>query len=810
MSIRTKFVLIISIVIIVGFGFSLILNDISISKNTRILTEEKLKEKCLSYIKNFNEITDMQVANGKALARFGESYYQMIKAANKNFNMPIEKYMYSQIKDNDKVYGGGIWFEKGLISGYDFYAIYTYRDKTNIVVDTQTYMNYDYTQDDWYQMAVPKNWDRNSKRDLDFYVSAPYFYPENFYDDPLKNIPDIIRAFQKLNTPIKGEQNKFELDIDHFLNMLYITVDVIMYSDNRIIGLSSSDLTLGFIPSLVSDFKITKNSEIFFIDPKTKRHIYNKDKDIIFRPFIKDDSILMTGTFLNEKNELVSKKEEFEEKAIIPWIDKVDFNIENDKINILQNIKINGKLNTIYYGKTNFGFIFGFIVPNDEAYRTMNMVKLTFRISFIIVFIIIFIVLSILVTTIIKPLSHASKSLLMISEGEGDLTQRLLVKTNDEVGVLSESFNKFLEKLNNLILKIKNTVSLTRKNTDSLASNAEEISSAIHEINSTTNFLAGKFENLANEMQKSRLAMNQLNEFNSNVVKLIDSQSAATTESFAAIEQLLTSIQNISNMAEEKKKLSNDLISQAEQGKENMKNTLEGIQSIARSAKIIVDLIKVINDIADKTNLLAMNAAIEAAHAGDSGKGFAVVADEIRKLSDMTSKNAKDVSGSLQQIINDIKNTEIVTNKTNDSINQIMKGISEITNAMTEILSAMQESSLASKHINEALSNLLQISERVRTSSIEMSKNLGDIDNMFTKVSDLSQENLIGLKEINESIREISESFANLTKLSSLNMISINEVASDISKFKVKEDSSTNEIKEVEDKGVDLLKQNAD
>ncbi len=759
MSIKTKFILIILIILIIGFSAALIINESTITSNTKQLTQEKLKEMCNTYIEKFDTYTDIQQSTGKSIATAGENIYKIYSKNKTSVDQELQDVLLSNIKDNPTVSGGGIWFEQNLINGYEYFAPYAYwwpveNEETGEIelkafLDLETYMNSNYTIEEWYTTTIPKDWDRTQKPENEVTISDPYLYllPDQTFDD-----------------------------VEDVLATTYITVNTVMMPDNKIVGLASSDITLQFIPSLVKDFFITENSEIFFIDPSTKRHLYNKKKELIFRPYTKKFSPIYEG-------------EKLVEEAITPWIDQLNLDISNNEIGIVENLKINNETNTLYYGKTDYGYIFGFIVPDKEAYKSLFALRNRFRLTMIIVAIIVIFILYFLISGIVKPIETASAKLHQISEGSGDLTSQLTVKSKDEIGILAKSFNNFTNKLSEIILKIKKSVSNTNRNSDELAANSEEISSAIQEVNATTTSLTSKVDSLNEQMKNSKDAMSNLKDYNKKVLSLIESQSNASSESFSAIEQLLASIQNITNIANQKKELSDSLIKQANEGNENMQQTLNSIKSISNSAKVINDMIKVINDVAEKTNLLAMNAAIEAAHAGEAGAGFAVVADEIRKLADTTATNAKNISNSLEKIIEDINHSEDITYKTNASINSVIEGIGELANAMTEMVTAMNESAEASNHINSTLKNLLKISESVKSSSSDMTLNLDSIDTSLDSISDLSEENVIGLKEISTSMQEISLAINNLAKLSSDNSNNMNELTSEIDQFKTDNNS---------------------
>ena len=141
---------------------------------------------------------------------------------------------------------------------------------------------------------------------------------------------------------------------------------------------------------------------------------------------------------------------------------------------------------------------------------------------------------------------------------------------------------------------------------------------------------------------------------------------------------------------------------------------MRSIKDINANADMIQELIQVINNVADQTNILAMNAAIEAAHAGEAGKGFAVVADEIRKLAETTGENARNISSNLNEIIANIKGTASLTEETGRSITEMTGGIEDVADSMKEMTGGLKEITTGTAEVTEALDMMISITEEVR------------------------------------------------------------------------------------------------
>jgi len=366
----------------------------------------------------------------------------------------------------------------------------------------------------------------------------------------------------------------------------------------------------------------------------------------------------------------------------------------------------------------------------------------------------------------------------------GDLTVEAVVKSRDEIGKLSVFFNDFLSSLKSMVGNIKGVTERTRQISLDLASSSEESAAALEEIQANTEQMKDKIVHLDEEVTASNKAADSVKQFISHVADLISSQASAITESSASIEQMSSSIQNIARVSEEKQRIAAELEEISYAGETEMDNTMEVIKKVAESAGVMMEMIEVIDGIASQTNLLAMNAAIEAAHAGDAGKGFAVVADEIRNLAESSSESAKEISRSLKEVIDYIRVSRTSTEKTSSMFGGMIDKIKEVAQAMNEMQDSTRELSAGSDQILEALTSLIEITSQVQDASGDMDSRMAEIAQSLERLTTFSADAANGMEEIAYGIREIFAAAQNVSEAGTSNSRSVAELEELIGNFK--------------------------
>jgi methyl-accepting chemotaxis protein len=394
------------------------------------------------------------------------------------------------------------------------------------------------------------------------------------------------------------------------------------------------------------------------------------------------------------------------------------------------------------------------------------------------------VVLILAARSISRPILSLVSAVKDISEGEGDLSRRILAAGTGETVMLSSHFDTFVGKLRSIVESLKESGREGRAIGAELAANATEVAATAEEMAGTMRSMKERTGHLYEEIGKTSESVGKVNEHIEKVVAAITEQSAAVHESSASVQQMIASLGNIEKATESKRELVAGLSALAKEGEEGMERNARAIGEISDSTEFIFDLISVINRIAAQTNLLAMNASIEAAHAGDSGRGFSVVADEIRSLAEKTAASSKEISASLKDIIAKIGGTAELSSRANGIIRKVLGGIDEVAESMAETLNGLAEISTGSSQIIESIAQLNRLTEEVGESGRGMRAGTGEVEASVESIYSISTENRNGIAEMASGIGEISKAMQRLAELGASNSATMDRIEAEIARFR--------------------------
>jgi len=364
-----------------------------------------------------------------------------------------------------------------------------------------------------------------------------------------------------------------------------------------------------------------------------------------------------------------------------------------------------------------------------------------------------------------------------------DFSKHITENFTAELKEMVRSYNILTSQIGSFIENIKISNKTSVSTNSELTAAMEETSASIEQIQANILNMVKMIKILDEEIHKCNSLSNDIQDHMKKSIENINNQAVEITESSSAIEEMDSSVHNVENTLISKLKIVDNLVTIAKDGENKMIENNEIIKKVVDSTDTIIDFVNVINSISSQTNLLAMNAAIEAAHAGESGKGFSVVADEIRKLAEDTQVNAKSIGSSLKMVLENIHNTEKSTTEINNSFRNISVGIEQISDGMIETKNAMSELSVASKQITSSLANLMDNSEKLKEEGNQVETKIKNITDALTEISRISTETKNGFDEINIGVTQISDSTVSLAQSGEKTSESIGLVDTLINKF---------------------------
>jgi methyl-accepting chemotaxis protein len=733
MSIRfkvTALILVLSLASFTGFGI-FILNSASVQQINRGLTEEYEDALARESFSMFNDFLNAIQASSGISHNLGETYYNLRNSLSRaELARQMEDEYHTAFAREVNLLGGGAFYEPNAFypDVFDFHCFVSkdlafpniLENEVQWAGDTWEW-DVDTYDEEWYQTALPKGWNRATPRQTRYHWS--------------------------------------ELYVDTSVDVLMVSVCIPMYSpQKRIVGVATVDVSLSTLQKMVASFVLpTPSSQIAgfsVINNATFAISGSNNHDITPYP---------NGSWLASLADLKPGQ------------------------TLKTTIKVNGNDHTVHAFVHDSGIGAAILIPNDEEYAAINTAQ---KANFITVCVVVLSMIAIIIFIfysifhwIVGPINQTS--LILNTFAKGDLTQRITVKGNDEFANMSQTLSQAQEGIKELIVDIRKEADKLSDIGNDLSSNMAETAAAINEINSNIQGIKGRVINQSASVTETNATMKQVI---SNINKLnghVENQSINVSQASSAIEEMVANINSVTHTLVKNNENVKALQEASEVGRTGLQEVATDIQEIARESEGLLEINAVMENIASQTNLLSMNAAIEAAHAGEAGKGFAVVADEIRKLAESSSEQSKTIVTVLKKISGSIgkitKSTENVLNK----FEAIDSGVRTVAEQEQTIRNAMEEQDEGSKQLLQSSGSLNELTQQVKVGSEEMLEGSKEVMHESHNLENVTQEITKGMNEMASGAEHVNAAVNHVNGISSKNRQAIISLLREVSRFKV-------------------------
>jgi methyl-accepting chemotaxis protein len=369
----------------------------------------------------------------------------------------------------------------------------------------------------------------------------------------------------------------------------------------------------------------------------------------------------------------------------------------------------------------------------------------------------------------------------------GDLAvQPLKIRSRDELGDLGGAINAMVQSLRQLIEAVAASASTMTAASESLSGSTAQVSDAVQGVAQTIGQVAQGASQQSQRVRETQTTVEQLQSAIGQIAAGAEDQARGAQQTASGMTRMAQAVQNVSDKADQVSGSSQQAARNAREGGQVVAQTMDGmgrirstvresalqIEELGRMSGQVGDITKVITDIASQTNLLALNAAIEAARAGEHGKGFAVVADEVRKLAELAGRSAADIADLVRRIQhgtalsvkamdttqNEVESGFQLTREAGIALENILQGAEKTTQDAESIVRATREITEATRNVAQLVDEVAAVTEENTAATEEMAAGADQVTALITSVASVSEENAASAEEVSASVEEINAS----------------------------------------------------
>ncbi|MBR5866751.1 MAG: hypothetical protein IKZ04_02460, partial [Spirochaetaceae bacterium] len=361
------------------------------------------------------------------------------------------------------------------------------------------------------------------------------------------------------------------------------------------------------------------------------------------------------------------------------------------------------------------------------------------------------------------------------------------VRSRDEFGLLMNDMNQFYDVTKNVLMQINSTVKSSMGNADSLSKNMQETSAAMEQIMASMNTVNDSVANQASGVDKTYSTINLMMDKIKGLNQSVEVQTAGIAESSSAVEEMVANIHSVTQILESNSVTVNSLGVESENGRERINQAVKLSEKIIEHSVGLLEATSIIQNIAARTNLLAMNAAIEAAHAGEAGKGFAVVADEIRKLAEQSNRQGTVITAQLKDLQEIINRVAANTKEVQSQFEVIFDLTNTVKHQEFVIKNAMDEQSAGSTQVLQSISEIKNSADVVKNNSDSLLEGGNQIVEEMGILAELTEEIIESIGQMATGTEQITNAIGVVSESSNENKDSLNQVFVNVSDFTLPE-----------------------